>query len=602
MAEINNVIAEASQDLQTIEDFVNLPADSEVYPRLLPSVNVGTLAGTRDAIFRAGGLPAEPFETKAQMEIDGAALADGQLTMVHNDTANNGLYVKTAGAWVKSGYDPLNQAKSYADATVKSTKTALENSINSKASFLEWDDAPLHAFTDKTGGIVAEIDSNARVVAEDFICGDASLVEISRQTFKAADSNYTHIFADANGYILLGIKKDATLETATGTIGGVSTVGYGVADMRAGYLDSESMNEVGLALDTQSLSKTPIKLLIDVASVGDDETVMQRMPNAVKITDSRFFVLFTQFSTAMDDARNGRLVGRFVDFDINTGSSTVSATVPIAGEKIGDLDRHPVVIQLRDKVVVIYNNKGNLPVQIESYDGCQTWVSKGVISVEGSPLRMVTLNGAVQINSGKYAGRVVLALQTGGKPTVRRFGVWYSDDGCETWQAGFTEVSDIFTGIEYVNEISLALDSQQNMIMAFRSIESAASKRNVIFGKVFDGGHQFEPIGMDPLVDTSWSVFGFAQTAPNLEDGVPRMILSHPASRDTTRRKFRVRVSYDNCQSFVSEYAPLDDTEYAGYSSVIPINNDAFAVVFEQGYHGDSANIKLLVVNLSEIM
>lgn len=56
-------------------------------------------------MFKNGGLPAEPFETKAQMTSEGASLPDGQLAMVHNDTANNGLYVKTAGAWVKSKYN-----------------------------------------------------------------------------------------------------------------------------------------------------------------------------------------------------------------------------------------------------------------------------------------------------------------------------------------------------------------------------------------------------------------------------------------------------------------------------------------------------------------
>lgn len=59
-------------------------------------------------MFQNGGLPAEPFETKAQMEIDGAALTDGQYAMVADDTINNGLYVKKAGAWVKSDYDLVN--------------------------------------------------------------------------------------------------------------------------------------------------------------------------------------------------------------------------------------------------------------------------------------------------------------------------------------------------------------------------------------------------------------------------------------------------------------------------------------------------------------
>lgn len=116
MAENTIDIAGASQDLQTIEDFVNLPAGSVVNPRLLPSVDVGSLAGIRDAIFEAGGLPATPFATKALMTA--SALVDDSYAMVTEDTVNNGLYVKEAGAWVKSSYDPLLQANKYTDDKV----------------------------------------------------------------------------------------------------------------------------------------------------------------------------------------------------------------------------------------------------------------------------------------------------------------------------------------------------------------------------------------------------------------------------------------------------------------------------------------------------
>src|SRR5699024_7762108 len=66
-------------------------------------------------MFQNGGMPATPFQTKAKMETEGASLADGQLAMVYNETANNGLYVKTSGAWVKSDYDPAAKIKTYTD-------------------------------------------------------------------------------------------------------------------------------------------------------------------------------------------------------------------------------------------------------------------------------------------------------------------------------------------------------------------------------------------------------------------------------------------------------------------------------------------------------
>lgn len=115
MDSIQTTIENATLDLKTIENFVNLPEGSDVRPRLLPSVDVGTLAGIRQAIFETGGLPATPFATKAAMS--SSSLIDDSYAMVTDDSiaANNGLYQKRTGVWVKSSYDPLAQAKTYTD-------------------------------------------------------------------------------------------------------------------------------------------------------------------------------------------------------------------------------------------------------------------------------------------------------------------------------------------------------------------------------------------------------------------------------------------------------------------------------------------------------
>ena len=76
-------------------------------------------------MFKNGGLPATPFETRALMTA--SALVDGDYAMVTDDTDNNGLYVKTAGAWTKSAYDPLTQAKKYTDASINNI---FSNDIN----------------------------------------------------------------------------------------------------------------------------------------------------------------------------------------------------------------------------------------------------------------------------------------------------------------------------------------------------------------------------------------------------------------------------------------------------------------------------------------
>ena len=54
------------------------------------------------------------FGTYAQMVASN--LSDGSYALVADDADNkNGIYIKKGGAWVKSGYDPLTQAKAYAD-------------------------------------------------------------------------------------------------------------------------------------------------------------------------------------------------------------------------------------------------------------------------------------------------------------------------------------------------------------------------------------------------------------------------------------------------------------------------------------------------------
>src|SRR5699024_6920114 len=104
---------DASLDVKSLEEVVNGDENVVVTTRLgetYPSVK-----GSIKELFQNGGLPATPFATKALMTA--SALVDGDYAQVTDDTVNNGLYVKTAGVWVKSEYDPLTQAK--ADATTK---------------------------------------------------------------------------------------------------------------------------------------------------------------------------------------------------------------------------------------------------------------------------------------------------------------------------------------------------------------------------------------------------------------------------------------------------------------------------------------------------
>lgn len=122
MAEsINTTFTNASLDAKTLERFINGTENEDAIPRL--STPYPTIKKAVKELFTNGGLPATPFATKALMTA--SALVDGKYAQVTDDVVNNGLYVKTAGVWVKSSYDPLTQAKTYADTKIlDATETA----------------------------------------------------------------------------------------------------------------------------------------------------------------------------------------------------------------------------------------------------------------------------------------------------------------------------------------------------------------------------------------------------------------------------------------------------------------------------------------------
>jgi|GEM_PF-1242465 len=88
-----------------------------------------------NTMFKNGGLPATPFKTKVLMTA--SALIDGKYAMVTDDTVNNGLYVKTAGAWVRSEYDPLTQSKLYTDTAKQSAISTAAGDATTKANAAE---------------------------------------------------------------------------------------------------------------------------------------------------------------------------------------------------------------------------------------------------------------------------------------------------------------------------------------------------------------------------------------------------------------------------------------------------------------------------------
>lgn len=138
--------------IQSIQQFAT--NDSETKVQIPDYGTINSLQGYIKELFGNGGLPATPFTTKALMTA--SALVDGDYAQVTDDTVNNGLYVKTAGAWVKSEYDPLGQAKELIDRDLVVVKEALTQERVSDVAY---------AFTDNNGGAGVTFDTDGTINA-----------------------------------------------------------------------------------------------------------------------------------------------------------------------------------------------------------------------------------------------------------------------------------------------------------------------------------------------------------------------------------------------------------------------------------------------------
>lgn len=114
-AEFLQAVDDAILDADSLERFINGDDTQDVLTRL--NAKYPTLQKALKELFENGGI-AERFKTLSELQTEGADLEDGSYALVADDTDDkNGIYIKEGGAWVKSKYDPLTQAKSYTDAS-----------------------------------------------------------------------------------------------------------------------------------------------------------------------------------------------------------------------------------------------------------------------------------------------------------------------------------------------------------------------------------------------------------------------------------------------------------------------------------------------------
>lgn len=554
------------------------------------------------------GVGNKAYKTYALMDADKANIpAKSKVTVTNDATAsNNGDWQWDGVAFTKSAYDPLTQAKE--DATTKANtaeenakKFATSEALAATSMIQQTSTSNLHEFADAEGGVVASINSAGEFEAQDFKTESGNLSTVTKAVSQQEVAGYTHAFADSEGNIVFGVKQD-------GTVVGSSTAA-GLSELRAGILSSDDMNTIGLNLDAKLLAETNLNFEIDVALYGADGTKSQRMPLVIQSAKNEVAVIYHQLGVDGTDQSYVALAVRFVTFNLIAKTAAVSATTQI----IGDAINSPLVyhganaIQLKNgNWMLTYGSDGKQWKMI-STDKCRTWSAPTTI-IDDADLKHAVANGLVRINGGQFNNRLVIALWGGtvGSNVGDNVGCFYSDDEGITWvKGGIIRSTDFGAGVDAINEVTIAVDASNNLIFAIRNEGYAATPvatlNKVIFAISKDGGLTLEKYG-DPRFDASACQMSILQFAPSVYSAVPKIIMAQPTIGGFTRRKFRIRTSYDNLQTFSAEYTPFSDTLDIAYSSMCKVNDSVIAFAYEQGGTNTSQSVKLKFLNLAEII
>lgn len=567
------------------------------------------------------------ISTDASKQYATLALANADIVNINlnqnvfiSEAVNGGYWYKaTAGATslTKSAYDPLTQAK--ADATTKANAAeanakaytdtqapiiADNKALSATAMLYKTSSSNLHEYADSEGGIVAAITSAGEFEAQDFKTESGNLSTVTKAVSQQEIAGYTHAFVDSDGNIVFGIKQD-------GSIVGGSSGGSGLAEMRAGLLNSIEMNEVGSKLDAKYFEDAPLLIDAVIALNTDDGAVGSRMPLIIKTGKNELCCIYHRMGVTTTDQSNVELVQRFITYDLAAKTISVSAMTSI----IGDAINSPLVyhgqncIKLKNGDFLLTYAHNKVHYKKISTDNCRTWSEPvAFITLAGNSSTIINgvADGLVRIKDGEYNGRLVLALW-GTTPDGNiggEVGCYYSDDEGVTWTLGGSIFDADFNdaGLISINEVAVACDAQNNLIFAIRNEGYSKNKpfNKVVFAISRDGGLTLEPYG-SPRFSMSAVQPAFLQMSPTTYDGVPKMLMSHATAGGFNRTKFKLRLSYDNFNSIYAEYSPFAENINVGYSSLEKLDNSTIALAYEDGLTSER-NIKIKFLNLAEII
>lgn len=630
-------LIDARTDAKTLEEAVNgdavttvLSRLGETYPTLSNALNqIDSKLDSADTqikqgitnLFESGGLPATPFATKALMTA--SALVDGDFAMVTDDTVNNGLYVKTAGAWVKSEYDPLAQAK--ADATNKANAAESAANLYTKSIASHSNDQDiLEVHVDALGNPYKIIYADG----SEFLSGVDESIQDKLSIASRNTSESLVEFRGVNGELGGVILKDGVI-AVNDVLTKDGLLSNQVSDAKSSATNSaySAAYKINENIDGMRAYQIEPQNISQVLVDANEYSAKSVFGAALARTGKNSWFLSYDVRSTGGDYDPIYLVGRTVTVDPTTGIFSVGASIELADSGVAPSGLNyshlnPTVSYIEfgvnaGRILVHFNymeidpddiyNSTYRPAYVYSDDGGATF--SGVTYMDtmfpmadwGDLLNFGPGHG-VQIQSGEYKGRLILSAYhrhpvSVGTTDRRNWAsrVIYSDDGGDTYQIGA-----VLDNPQRFNEWQ-AVETFDGGLVGLLRIGSGNSQTYIAHS--YDGGATFTEPKITDGVAGAGAKAGFTQISNSFDYSTPKLVASRPrdATADPNNRVDpHLWVSYDDGETF--PHMVKVATGICQYSDTSSINPDSVLLIYCGGTHDRGNQIIAHTINLNALL
>ncbi|WP_462188695.1 sialidase family protein [Acinetobacter baumannii] len=588
-------LVDAKVDAKDLGECVNGNESGIVTPRL--GDPYPTLPAAIHKIENVGGYISAPTLTALQ------AITPTYNHQLARDDSTGDEYrwnpAATPPQWVPTGRNYLNDAKADATAKANAAEANAKNYANNRIPLDAYD--ALDMREDIAGFVYAYTTKDGQLKLVGMSGGVQENINTLVSQIFSRDDGVLNTFLDKSGNVVAYTDLSSNLHVAGQIFQGGESLSTIVKETPKN-LDRTAC----LAYQTSLISKYPPRSeFTSVMTRAESNGLRNRMISAIKVPTGLFMVWHQQTKAEYDgDGSGSAFWCGFADIDSSQNITIRDKKLFIYPDTDAGIVKHPHLGRTSDnRIILVYEKSVGYaeatpenPVNYIRYvkyssDEGVTWTDPVALTfINNPPTTALKALGTTSEVLRLKSGRLIVALYS----TLGQCGCIYSDNDGATWSYSQQWIREQNWG----TEPCINLDSNGHLIMSMRPMQSTQMFAG--FARSVDEGETWQLVHTDKLVSV------VSQSFLLYDDALGLHIESHDTNSSNQRTRFRLSLSYDDCNTFSLHFAPFQDTRYVGYTQLIKWIDGVYLLLMEYNdiWSGVNSNedLGIQLFTISEIM